>query len=140
MEKKEANLIRSGPQRRPTASHVPPPPVSRKSKTTYLCWIAASAAVVVSPMSLVGARIVGLVRILAANFRRPLRRRVLVGDAQVLRGGSISLVMLGQWVVDFARVIAVLGQASYKRRGNREKRDGETLRKIGRRLHHRLGP
>ena len=71
-------------------------------------------------MSLVGAGIVGLVRILAADFGRPLRRRVLMGDAQVLRGGSVGFVMLGQRVVDFARVVAVLRQSSYSGAHNTE--------------------
>ena len=36
-----------------------------------------------------------------------------MGDAQVLRGGSVGFVMLGQRVVDIARVVAVLRQSSY---------------------------
>ena len=94
------------------------------SPVTCRCWtylrLVAASSVVVSPMSLVGAGIVGLVRILAADFGRPLRRRVLMGDTQVLRGGSVGFVMLGQRVVDFARVVAVLRQSSYSGAHNTE--------------------
>lgn len=72
----------------------------------YLIFIFAILIRVVSPPLL---RLVGFVRILAANFRWSLRRRVLMGDAQILRRRPVGLVT--HRITDFARIVAILRQS-----------------------------
>lgn len=57
------------------------------------------------------AGIADLVRVLPTDISRgSLRGRILTGGAQVLRSGAVCL--MDHWVVDFARVVAILGQSS----------------------------
>jgi len=55
--------------------------------------------------------IADLVRVLPTDISRgSLWRWILAGGAQVLRSGPVCL--MDHWVVDFARVVAILGQSS----------------------------